>query len=154
MLVYSSIFMAGWNFHFPSEPERLLWRLAGIYMLTFSSVGGGFFFWCDCVYFRRYERQGQDGERGLSLPTLRVESMKQGKVTTKFARFLRKARNLSPDKDSRLEVPIRLLVPYTVFCAVYSIARAYILIEDVIGLRELPSTAFDTVDWSLYLPHL
>ena len=63
-------------------------------------------------------------------------------------------RNNSPDGDPAMEVPLRMLIPVTTLCALYSISRAYILVEDILALRSLPSSVFQTVDWSQYLPHL
>jgi hypothetical protein len=39
-------------------------------------------------------------------------------------------------------------------CAVYTIFRTYILVEDVIAFRALPADAYSTVDWWAFLPHV
>jgi hypothetical protein len=62
-------------------------------------------------------------------------------------------RNNSPDQDPALETPLRMLIPASILCFLYTFSRLYILVEDFIGLRELPSSAFDTVKWSGFLPH-
>ena len=63
-------------------------------------------------------------------------------------------RNLSVNKeDPLLYIPLRIWVPITVTCALYSFARAYVLMEDVIGLRKLPESAFKTVDFTRWVPH-
>ncbi|KAE8385390.1 hypothetical protein BDV23DRAFT_18963 [Aspergillus alliaceus] len=36
----------------------------------------------------------------------------------------------------------------------YTLARCYFLVEALIGLRRLPSTAFDIVHWTSFLPHV
>lgn len=54
----------------------------------------------------------------------------------------------------RLGLPKRFFVPITVMCVLYCLARLYILVEDLMGLRSLPKSAFDTVEWSKYIPHL
>ena len=36
---------------------------------------------------------------------------------------------------------------------VYTLARTYIVLEVFVSLRSLPSGAFDTVEWSEFLPH-
>jgi hypothetical protein len=61
-------------------------------------------------------------------------------------------RNLSKE-DPLLYIPLRIWVPITVTCALYSFARAYVLIEDIIGLRNLPKSAFETVSWMHWFPH-
>jgi hypothetical protein len=62
--------------------------------------------------------------------------------------------NMSPDHDPELEVPPGLLIPTTIFSAVYCIFRAYILVEDIIGLRNLPTSAYATVEWSEFIPQI
>ncbi len=42
----------------------------------------------------------------------------------------------------------------TVVSALYCLGRGYILVEDVIGLRELPNSTFETVAWTGYLPRI
>ncbi|MCJ1281079.1 hypothetical protein MMC26_000397 [Xylographa opegraphella] len=55
--------------------------------------------------------------------------------------------------DEKLAVtPIRMLL-YTVICLVYVTIRLYILIEPFVGLRSLPAVAFETVQWSSFIPH-
>jgi hypothetical protein len=62
-------------------------------------------------------------------------------------------RNIDPEQDPDLEIPIRALVPITSFCALYCFGRGFILAEDLVGLRLLPASAFETVPWSKYVHH-
>lgn len=41
--------------------------------------------------------------------------------------------------------------PVTFF---YSVARAYIVIEVFVSLRALPPKAFNSVEWSVLIPHI
>jgi hypothetical protein len=61
-------------------------------------------------------------------------------------------RNLSPDNDPMLQVPVRLWLPTTMLCVIYCFSRAFILIEDAVALRYMPQSAFQTVDWGQYSP--
>ena len=36
----------------------------------------------------------------------------------------------------------------------YSIARLYVIVEALVGLRALPTDAYDTVDWTFFIPHM
>jgi hypothetical protein len=145
MGLYSLIFVLGWNFPFPSKSERILWNISSLAMLCYCTFGAIFFYYCDHAYcrnwgskettlqlfvrlFRQLQRSSSDGERAANIETT------------------------LPDKFPKL--PIRALIPCLVISAVYCIARAYILLEDVIGLRSLPSSAFQTVNWTQHLPHL
>lgn len=71
-----------------------------------------------------------------------------------FANLLGHLRNISPTEDPLLEVPLRLLLSITAFSALYAIARIYVFLEDIIGLRSLAASAYINVDWSQYIPHL
>ncbi|MCJ1322002.1 hypothetical protein MMC15_007347 [Xylographa vitiligo] len=54
--------------------------------------------------------------------------------------------------DKLAVTPIRMVL-YTFICLVYVIIRLYILIEPFVGLRSLPAVAFETVQWSSFIPH-
>jgi hypothetical protein len=56
-------------------------------------------------------------------------------------------------KTPALAIPLRVLLPVQVLCAFYCLFRAFILVEDVIGLRGLPASAFETVDWAGWVVH-
>ncbi len=147
MLLYSAIFICAWSFVFPSRTERILWNISSLAMLGFSVVGGVFFLYCDYAHVRSRGREKLTTEQHT--PPQRPYMF--GNMTKKVAA---KIRSLSPDQDPALGISIRLLIPCTILCAIYSIARAYVLIEDIIGLRSLPSSAFETVDWTQFMPHL
>jgi hypothetical protein len=62
-------------------------------------------------------------------------------------------RNNSPDHDADLTVPLKAIIPITLLAASYTVARAYILLEDLVNLRAQPASAFATVQWANFLPH-
>ena len=57
-------------------------------------------------------------------------------------------------KDPNLEIPLWILMVALPAAALYTIFRLYILVADFISMRELPASAFMTIDWSTYLPHI
>ena len=61
---------------------------------------------------------------------------------------------VSPDDPPDAPIPLSLLGPCTFLCFFYCLFRIYILVEDVIGLRNLPLNAYDSVRWSEYMPHI
>jgi len=63
-------------------------------------------------------------------------------------------RNNSPDHDPVLRIPLEAIIPSMIVSAGYCIFRAYILIEDVLALRALPPSSFETVSWTQYFPHI
>ena len=150
VIAYSSIFVFAFCFTFPSETERILWRVASIYTAIYGLVGS---LWAGISQHALMPLYGE----GLAYKQAGEEDQHSNKsnwLIAKVSRLGTWLRNNSPSGDPALVVPLRALIPATVFCALYSISRAYVLVEDVVGLRKLPSSAFDTVDWSLYIPHV
>ena len=154
-LLYAAIHMCGWNFHFPSHPEKILWRWSTA-STTATIVGT----WLVEVYaFRALPRLSENLPR-------RFITASRGRVETSYHRawigsqsieqrsktIADKLRNVF-GHDRVYELPLRVLFPVGAFGITYTLSRCYILLEDVITLRELPASAFQTLDWSAFLPH-
>ncbi|KAL4973094.1 hypothetical protein BDW66DRAFT_142892 [Aspergillus desertorum] len=145
ILIFGCMFMCAWHFHFPSSTEQLLWRIASTYTLAFSILGGLYVQLCYKVILPRYvehRRSVSDAEKS-ELPQPRMQ----------LQRLAAKITNIHPSKDPRLDLPLLALGPMTIICAFYCLSRTYILVEDFVGLRDLPESAFQTVEWSVYVPH-
>ena len=56
--------------------------------------------------------------------------------------------------DPRWRASLRLMVVYELTWLIYLFARLYIIVEDFVSLRAMPDSAFDSVNWSLYIPHI
>jgi hypothetical protein len=150
ILLFGGTFLCAWNFHFPTTVERLIWRCASIYFMVFVVVGGGYtWIW----HLKLLDKYGTG-----RLPTTHTtpdDPQKQEGFKHHAEAFLNKMRNvllLSTPENSGL--PLRLMLPVSFICTFYCIFRAYIFIEDAISLRSLPSSAYVTVDWSQYIPHV
>lgn len=155
MILYSAIFASGVGLTFPSGAERIMWIIASTTMLAFAVFGGLYFLWLDYRVFRPPQNrlpEGEPTEPGLS-----------GAVRRRLYGFLMLicgdlskqdavAATVWIDSRQIVHIPSRILVPIQICNAAYCIARVYVLVEDIIGLRSLPLSAFATVDWSLYLP--
>jgi hypothetical protein len=79
-----------------------------------------------------------------------------GHVLLKIEQAIARLRNNTTSElghDPSITVPLKALVPVTLSAALYCIARAYILIEDLANLRSLPQSAYETVNWTKILPH-
>ena len=152
IVAYSTLFITAWNLSFPTEIERILWRVASIITLIFGVVGTIVAAYCHCLLLPSWTAPtlpfvGQGERISTSHIKLSSSGIRANKLTAKL-------RNNSPDGDPALEIPLRMLIPVTILCACYCVSRAYILIADAICLRSLPSSAFKTVEWSQYFPHL
>ena len=142
ILAFGATFAIAWNWHFPTEAEQVLWRTASIYNAVYTTVGGLHMWLWDSIFLPRFHARMMDVE----MESDEAEAPKRDK-------FGDLVRNLSPEQDPWLRMPLRYLVSTTVLCASYCVFRLYIFIEDFIGLRSLPASAFQQVDWSRYIPH-
>ncbi|KAE9583516.1 hypothetical protein CGMCC3_g438 [Colletotrichum fructicola] len=157
MAVFSCSFMFGWNFFFPTETERKSWRICATYHMLFSLYGG-------IYYSIEVWRSNRRPERYKALPTSidtedpeaqRHQSQSSSELklmlSTRVEPFVSRARkwigswrNISPDQNPDMKVPLRVVVPTTVFCAVYVFCRAYFYVEDSLSLRVQPQGAYMT----------
>ena len=153
-LMYSSIFVAGWNFPFPTSTERILWRVSSVGTVGFVMIGSPFAAWGFDFYMPRKKKNlkaimsdSEEGERRPHRQWFGIRNMAV-KIEKRAARW----RNNSPDHDPELEIPLRILIPMTILCALYSLFRLYFLVEDALALRAQPPGVFKTVNWTLYIP--
>jgi hypothetical protein len=149
LIAYAAIFLGGWNLSFPTATERTMWRVMSIYNMAYMWLGSAVGGWYQRLFLPHRSVHDPSIEKAERVPRVRH--------TNWFRRMAHKTissmRNNSPDHDPALETPLRMLIPASTLCFLYGLSRIYILAEDFIGLRELPSSAFDTVNWSGFLPH-
>lgn len=136
ILGFCGSFLCAWNFYFPTPTERLLWRISSAYTLAFGIVGGVYV----VIWHHKFSQANSQkvGECALNMRT-------RGSWVI---------RDFAAGSYSGLRVSRIFLVPITILCVCYCLARGYILVEDIVGLRTLPKSAYDTVEWSKYIPHL
>ena len=145
---YAGINFAGWNLDFPSASERFLWRFFACLNLASIAVT-----WIvDRSIFWLWPRLQ---------PVLRMEADEPslpGNVATSELRkrkgCLDWLRNNSHNKDPSKEIALKALLPVSICGSIYIIARGYVLFEDLANLRALPPSAYEMVQWSLFIPHL
>jgi hypothetical protein len=150
VLLFCCTFMFAWNFVFPTNVELILWRAASAFILAFGVVGGGYSGLCHKILLPKILEQKKPPILNAIIPCSRQSKGFRSRVS----RLGAKMRNISPSQDPNLEIPLRVLIPMSIICACYCLCRMYVLIEDLVGLRRLPASAFQTVDWSTYIPHL
>ncbi|KAL8741501.1 MAG: hypothetical protein Q9190_005900 [Brigantiaea leucoxantha] len=138
-LAICGIHLWAWEFSFPTPIERGLWRVACIVLLICAVI-----FWVCEIY--------QYGLRYIWW---------QRMYTRLFNIFF----SHRPEKDSRTSteeshrrrkrlLPAWLLSVMTPVTLSYIIARMYIIVEVFLSQRSLPPSAFKTVQWSEFIPHL
>lgn len=162
-VAYAAILMAGWNLDLPTYTELLLWRIASSIQL--GTIVSAWFTMPMQIHdvvlppnlqkVAIWMKRKQDQLR--TRVNLHGAPMRRWYDTHPFGQHLRKraerVRMLICD-DVNWRASLRLLVVYEITWLVYLFARLYIIVEDVVSLRAMPMSAFESVNWSLCLPHI
>lgn len=155
-LCYGALFVCGWNFSFPTKIERDLWRIASVTNIGIIFIS--YFFETLFLSTLPVLRGEEDTSRSLAKQDVESGPGKRC-LSTSFPRrqaksLAEKLRNNSPDNDPQLAMQLRTILPLLSASMLYFLARAYVLIEDLLELRALPPSAFQTVNWSAFWPHI
>ncbi|KAG8525571.1 uncharacterized protein KY384_009215 [Bacidia gigantensis] len=152
MQIYSCSFLAGWNFYFPTPVERNIWRAASVTTLIFTNPCGFVLLYFEYYHFDDWKRRNDGGwVRKIIEFHCRILGLRMNTSSTCLPL---EAKDTNLVKRSTTGLPPWGVVYCTGICAIYTLARIYILVEDVIGLRRLPKDVFETVTWSQYLPQI
>ncbi|KAL8710026.1 MAG: hypothetical protein Q9220_005297 [cf. Caloplaca sp. 1 TL-2023] len=162
-----SVFFTAWKHDFPTWHEMVLWRTSSIALMFMLYL-------LLAIYevLRAYEALQQRTQTwklrhstSLSLPgatpTAGRSRISNFKIYQRIADAFKKldkamngVRNNSPDRDKDLTVPLRVLLPVYLVGFFYCSCRTYIMIADIIELRSLPPSAYQSVKWEKFWPHL
>lgn len=152
---FAAVHICGWNLHFPTPTERLLWRISSLTILSSILVYWivDRVTWCLLPSLRKYIPRCRPNNRSQKNPSGSsfAQPISHKSVMQRVACRLR---NNSMGNDKALDVPLKAILPLTMLGALYCTSRAYILLEDLLSLRALPMTAYETVNWSGFLPHI
>ncbi|KAH7123373.1 hypothetical protein B0J13DRAFT_566491 [Dactylonectria estremocensis] len=161
LIVFSSMFLFAWNFTFPTQTEKVMWRICSAYHAAFS-IYGGIYYAIEMFRLNRTtksstelspnrsdDRDSQDAE---SQQTTTERLSANHRRLSRALQRTRAWRNLSENQDPLMEVPLRIIVPITITCFFYVFCRAYIYLEDLITLRAQPAGVYLTVN--KFLPFL
>jgi hypothetical protein len=151
---YVSLFVLAWNFDFPTKIERTLWRIASL-----IQPGSVIVFWAISEFgFNTYPKLRTKFEQIFSVSQHQHPDdggpKNKSTITKKFQHIAATLRNNSPHKDPAVDVPLKAILPIYVLGFVYCHARTFLLLEDIIELRSLPASAYLTVNWSAFIPHI
>ena len=134
ILAYCCLHFIAWNFDFPTRVERILWRVGCITIVATT------FIFLACETYQDGHRLGRWQSWYLKMfpknpaNIARVDTMEKRRREMEFVPFWE----------------VCIMLPVT---AIYTLARTYIVVEVFVSLRSLPSGAFDSVEWSMYIPH-
>lgn len=138
-LLFTGLHVAGWNFSFPSPVEKLLWQISSLILFGVTAA-----FWVleTAASWTRLGRwkllylKLKEPDKLLDFERLRAEKLKNQVC-----------------EPTTLPLPWEFwtIAPIAVF---YSIARAYLILEAFLELRNVSATAYLNVQWSTYFPHI
>ncbi len=144
---YAAIFVAAWNTSFPLNVERILGRLSAAGILAVFTVEALLEF----VFFGKLLTRDEVFLRSSSLEshtnqTPQSDWFGRQCLRIKIDKMTVSVRNNSPDHDPVLRIPLKASIPSMIVSAGYCIFRAYVWIKDVLALRALPLSSFETVN--------
>ena len=150
---YWASFFWAWGFNFPTKTEKILWQTAASLQVCLGVIAGGFEIYC----WERHIDCQQILDPSATSTTEGVDAERSSRIHNRHARrSIRSIWNMpcnnSISKHPSLNIPLRSLVVTTPICAAYVLLRCFLLVEDVIGLRSLPNSAYQDVDWARFWP--
>ncbi len=150
--VYLAVLFAGWNHEFLTSVEQTLWRAACGTMMGSVTV---LLFALELTTFWNKHPIPEGVKTKLFGRILQTEKPRRGRqMLQTLNRVLDHVRNNSATKDPEFYIPLRLILPIYVTAVFYCYARTYVFVADIIDLRSLPASAYATVDWQKFWPHL
>lgn len=147
-ILFSLLFIAGWNFHFPSTAEKILWRICSVYHAAFS-LYGAVYYGIEMMKTKKQRSQLSDSRKHLRPveESLHLVSSSGAPRTIPFVtEFLDKWHSTLPVQDPEARTPLRVLIPITVTCALYTLCRICIYVEDFTTLRQQPSDVYTSAN--------
>ena len=134
ILVYCCLHFIAWHFSFPTHTERILWRVGCITIVATSFI----FLACETY---------QDGHRIGRWERWYI------KMFPKQAGNIARVDTMEKRRREMEFIPLWEVIIMSPVTMIYTLARTYIVVEVFVSLRSLPSGAFDSVQWSNYVPH-
>lgn len=134
ILAYCCLHFIAWNFSFPTHVEKILWRAACITIVTTT------FIFLACETYQDGHRLGRWERWYIKLFPQRSGGLQRMNTMQKRMR----EREFIPLWEFVIMLPVTM---------VYTVARIYIVVEVFVSLRALPAGAFDSVQWSNFVPH-
>ncbi|KAL8976360.1 MAG: hypothetical protein Q9205_007615 [Flavoplaca limonia] len=160
-----SVFFTAWKHDFPTWYELMLWRAASIALMVMLYMLMVIYEVLRAVdrvqqrteqwrqrHFSTHQSPRSDTQHSRLRNTKYYRRIAE--IFTRIDKALNCVRNNSPDGDKDLSVPLRVLAPVYVMGFFYCASRTYIMIADILELRSLPPSAYATVKWEKFWPHL
>ncbi|KAI5812376.1 hypothetical protein BZA77DRAFT_253280 [Pyronema omphalodes] len=131
--MYGGAHLSTWNFDFPTNIERMLWKTSCIITLCGCLVAPGYLIWGDFAL---------DGS-GIIVTTLSL-------FTGEFIN----EENDGEDSNALLYLVNAIVVISILALPIMLAARIFLVVESFISLRDVPTGVYATVPWAQYIPHI
>jgi hypothetical protein len=148
-----------WDFYFPSLIECYMWRASSIILIS-TITTGEIYHEMLLNFFPSLKQQACDKFAQIKLGDINHRT-KESSGKKLRERLLRKWRlftqwlpNSSANHNPAMTIPLVVLIPVLICATLYNLARAYILLEDLIAFPAQPPDVYKSVDWSNFLPHI
>jgi hypothetical protein len=139
-LVFTAIHVAGWNFDFPSDTERILWRVSSLLLFGITVA-----FWV-LETIASWTRLG----RWKTVYLYVFKHKELGLHTRRMAQ-----RQQTMVKRTMAELPLLWeFLAITPLAIVYGVARLYLIVEAFAELRNVKGSAYVNVEWTNFIPHV
>jgi hypothetical protein len=168
--------LAAWNFHFPTEGEKLVWRVCAVYHAVYSTSVAVYYIYCALLEHKGASKKGKDSQPpprplkvqqpgGAPVPEetqpgkvpvyyeveAGVDSSEQTGVKPKGLLqasiiWLRSLRNISPDGDPDMELSLRATLPTLLGTFLYMFCRVFFYVEDFVSIREQPVGVYTSMN--------
>lgn len=156
---FFAVLFAAWNNSFPTKTEQLLWRAACVTMMT-SLTALVLSAQLDLTYenllrvFRKAFRASFTHLACVEVFSQIHRTIVESSLFRQINKMCDSIRNNSKGKDPHLQIRLRVILSMYVIGSLYILARAYVILADVLELRSLPASAYATVNWQKFWPHL
>ena len=139
-LLFTAIHVAGWNFDFPTNTERILWRISSLLLFGITVA-----FWI-FETVASWTRLGR--WKTIYLYIINREGL------DKHRKHMTRMQTLQP-KRKMAELPVMWeFATITPMAILYGIARLYLIAEAFAELRNINASAYVNVEWTNFIPHV
>lgn len=143
--IFGLIHCLAWNFAFPSHVEQVLWRVSSTII---AGLCIGVMSIALVFIVRQIHQRGKDAKARVNVSSGVPTNPATPLEPTKGCESL-KPNSFLPNYDH-----LGTKVVCTMFAICFVLTRFSLITLSIIGLRALPASAFDTVLWSGFIPHI
>ncbi|TKX25337.1 hypothetical protein C1H76_2570 [Elsinoe australis] len=140
-LVFAGIHLIGWNFSFPSQTEKVLWRISSLILFGVTAL-----FWI-LETAASWIRLGRWKWMYYWLFKPRKLGSWEKEMEARLAR--------AEEHREMMEFPIAWeFWAVSAVAVLYSLSRLYLIAESFLELRSVDAKVYVNVQWSAFVPHI